>query len=1097
MALKPWIPLLIGTLFTYTAVQAQSAPERINSGALIAQSNELQEKGDYKAAINLLRKISRSDTGYADALYELSYCAIVDSQYNAGYQYAMEGMKLFPDKRHKYVLIAANALDDMKKGDEAVAMYTAEMTNFPHSHLLYFNRGITNLRQEKLTAATADFETAILIDPFYASSHYYRGRLYKQEGKLVPAMMAYLTYLMMAPEGRHRSNIIEDLAAIGKVSDDIRELAAKNSGAQDAFGPIQEILLSKMALDKQYKLKADLEDNIVRQIQVMNEQLQYTANDKSFAMQVYVPLFERIFKNDQFEAMIFTVFSGLKLDKVESWNKKNKKAAGVFYDSATSYLRQLRSTRELDYTQRGKGNLHYLFESGDFVGKGQLSHPAKSQYTGSWEFFYDNGIRKSKGHFNEAEEREGEWQFFYETGELKEKSNYRNGKAFGPSEGWFSNGNLWYKGNYINDELDGTYTAYFYNGRLRIVSQYKNGQKNGPEQQYSYKGFLNYTTQYTNGVEDGKVVSYHPNGQRDVEMMVKMDKKEGAYKSWYDNGKLEGEGQYENDQRQGLWTTYYKNGSIKEKTTYKDNEVTGEFTEYFDNGTLSRKGYYTRKKPDGKILEYDEDGKLYSEAVYERGKLRAINYFDKQGQPIATNTIQKNASAVTFYSPQGYKITEGYFNSQGDREGQYKGYYASGKVSYETQYKNGEVEGPYVTYYYNGGKKEQTAYTNGEEEGYGQSFYFNGQLRSGSWVSKRQRQQNQLRYNQLGKLMSDEYYLDDEQDGWSSYYRPNGTLQYEHKYYKDWLESVTQYDTTGKVLATNVFKGGKGPYLVKHFNGKPMAQGQYEHYQLHGPYNTFYFDGKPHGSYFYKRGELDSVCKLYRHNGTLFYEGRYSNGKYEGDWKYYTETGKPSSIERYSDGERNGETVIYSPGGTPERVIPFKDDMVDGHYKLLAPDGQLIVSVLFKKDVPLSYTYEGKDGQLVPAIPIKNGNGTVTAYYKNGNPSASFGYTDNELEGSYILYHPNGQTLLTVNKSYGYDDGKKTRYYADGKLHKEEYFILGNNHGSLKQYYPNGQLQREDWYYNDEPHGTLRAYNEQGKLTQTKTYYYGTLQSVQ
>jgi uncharacterized protein len=1084
MSPKAWMPLLVVLSFAISPTKAQQKNVLINSGALIAQSNELQQQEKYKAAMALLQQISRSDTGYADALYELSSCAISDTQYRVGYDYAMEGIRLFPEKKIKFLILAASALDDMGKAAEAIGLYTGAMESHPHEYLLYFNRGITQYRTDKLDAAAADFETTILMNPFYASAHYYRGKLYLLQGKLVPAMLAYQTYLLLAPEGRHKSKIITDLLGISKITDEIRELAAKNpSTAKDPFATIQEVVLSKIALDKQYQLKAALEDNIVRQIQVVNEQLQYSAADKSFAMQVYVPLYESIFKLNQFEPMIFSIFSGLEIEAVNNWLKKNKKVIGAFADSASNYLGLLRSTRELDKNKRSTANVHYLFEDGEFVGKGNLANRAQSLYTGTWEFYYVNGAIKSKGHFNEAEEKEGDWVFYYETGALKEKVRYSKGKQNGMAAGWHPNGNPWYKCNYINDAEDGTYVAYFFNGNPRTVSEYKNGKKNGPEKQYSYKGYLTYTTNYVNDLEDGKAISFG----------AKADKKEGHFTSWHPNGQVESEGDFVGDKKEGLWTSYYKTGAVKEKTTYKNGQIMGEFTEYYANGTLSRKGNYTRKKPDGKIVDYDEDGKVFSESVYDNGKLRAINFFDKNGQPIASNTVQKNAAAVIFYTPMGIKISEGYFNNQGEREGKYTYFLPSGKVLSETNYKKDEQDGPYTSYYGNGQKNVETQYAANEESGYSQGYHFNGKPRYNGWLTNGQKQQNFVFYNSLGDKTTQEYYLNNELDGWVTYYNPGNRPDFEYKYNNGWLDSIVQLDTTGKVMGTSVFKGGKGPLLYKHYNGKARSVGQYDHYMLTGPYTTYYMDGSVKGIYFYKYGEFDSAYKEYRFGGKLQTEGQYKNGKPVGVWKHYYADGKIKRIENYNEGERNGAYTIYTPNGNVEAVVSFKDGELDGEYKLFDDNNQLIVSLLFKEDAVISYTYEGKDGKPVPPVPLTNGSGKVSAYYKNGNPSAVIHFSDNLLNGEYVLYYPNGKIYTTCNRSNGAEDGKRMIYYPDGTLWKEDHLLLGNFHGCNKVFYPNGKLKSEEWYYNDEEQGTFKYYNEQGQLTQTKIYSYGIL----
>lgn len=1079
-------------------VSGQDNNPLINSGEILKAGNTLHDNKEYQKAISEYQKINRSDTNYADAIYELSYSYYADSQFNKSLEYANLGMKLFPHKFSTFSMQAANCLDEPKKPDEALLLYDSALKRNPYSAILYFNKGIVNYRFERYDEAKKNFQQCLLINPYYTSAHYFLGNTFLFNGNLVAALLSYNTYLLIAPDGKYSANCINTLSSISKVSDEIVEYTRKkNSSREDNFNVQQEILLSKIALDSKYKLKADLEDNIVRQIQVVHEKLEYNKNDKGFCMQFYVPFYVNMMKKDHFEAMIFTMFSGVENKTITNWNKENKKRKQAFLDEASPYFDLIKSSQILDPSQRESASVNFVYEDGRLIGKGMLTKDKDPHVTGKWEYFYESGALKAKGVFNEKGEKEGEWNYYYENGQLKEKSNMLNGEATGLSEGWFDNGNKWYTEQYSNGKTNGKQTSYYYNGNLRTITQYKDGKKEGEQRYYDTKGQLSTIENLSDDKLNGLARNYHPNGNLKNEMNYVNDEEDGTYKSYYPSGKLNQQGNMEKGKRQGLWTTYYESGGISEKTVYLDNEITGEFTEYYENGQLSSKGTYYKKKIDGKTENYDDDGKIFSDATYEKGRLREINFYDKNGKLISTTTTRRGAANIVFYNAQGFKSQEGYFNKDGYKDGKFTSYYNSGQVSEESNWKEGVKQGSQVTYYPNGKVKETKTFIDGEEDGYVKDYYINGQLNSEGWKVKDKRQQSYLYYNAVGDLTAREYFLNDELQGYSEFFEPKRKVPTsEYKYDNGWIESIIQYDSTGATLCENKFAKGSGPLIYKYPDKKKSSEGAYQHYYLEGPYTYYYFDGSLSAEGFFRNNERDSTYKSYYYGGVLAIEGKYNNGEKTGAWKYYYENGKKREEENYVEGKLNGENKLYLSNGSLDKILHYKDNELDSTYDMFSEKNQLILRFNYKDGYVKSYQYEEKPGIFCNPIPIPGGNGKVLAKYPNGQQSAVLTFADNNLQGERKLYYPDGKLYTDGNRLGGFNDGSFKCFYPTGTIWKEENYVLGNLHGLCKYYYTNGKLEKEENYYADELHGVCRYYDEQGKLKQTRVYHYGSLVSV-
>ena len=197
---------------------------------------------------------------------------------------------------------------------------------------------------------------------------------------MVEAMLSFSTSLLIAPESRYNSNATNFLNTISEVNTTAEEyLRNYKPGKEDNFEDIQEIVTSKIALDTKYKLKTRLEDKIVRQLQVIMEKLEYQANDKGFWMQYYVPLFKNIWDAQNFEPMVYYMFSGLDIKEIKEYNKKEKKKIEAFSNIAVSYLNNLRRSQELQFDKRNNAGDKYYIKNYAVSGKGPYGTNSKNE----------------------------------------------------------------------------------------------------------------------------------------------------------------------------------------------------------------------------------------------------------------------------------------------------------------------------------------------------------------------------------------------------------------------------------------------------------------------------------------------------------------------------------------------------------------------------------------------------------------------------------------------------------------------------------------------------------------------------------------------
>ena len=535
--------------------------ELVNSGELIKTASMLYDSGKYKSALTLLNKVSRSDTNYVRSLYEKANDCEADSQYSQAIKYCEEGLALKEQREYEPDLFntLGNARDDIGQPEKAIKVFDSAIARYPSYSLLYFNKGIALLALKRPAEAELLFQKTLLINPYMYSAHYQLGIAALRQGKIIPAFLSFVGYLLVNPAGKYYSKSIGFLNRISKSTDDVLEYKNKRTIMPDAnYGAVEDILISKIALDKEYKPIIALDDPISRQIQAVFEKLEYSDNNNDFWIQYYLPYYKKVFNGGQFEPLINHMFSSVKIPVIQDYTKKNKKELEDLVNVAAAYFNLLRSTRELLYNKRDSSQENYYYENGVLQGRGVLTNKGKT-LSGRWEFYFPAGNLKSTGLYNAAGERDGQWIFYFHSGKLKAKEFSKNGKLEGIQEYYFENGNLSGRENYVNGQADGLISYWYYAGNLKSATNYKLGKRDGEEKEFYSNGNLFTVNNFTNGVLTGVSHEYYKSGKVKEVEQYSNGKAEGPYKSYFENGVLRVEGQNLKDHAEGEWKYYFEN----------------------------------------------------------------------------------------------------------------------------------------------------------------------------------------------------------------------------------------------------------------------------------------------------------------------------------------------------------------------------------------------------------------------------------------------------------------------------------------------------------------------------------------------------------
>jgi uncharacterized protein len=1076
------------------AVKAQMNVELINSDKILGEANFYYYLGRYSKAISLYEKVGRNDTNYALVLRNLCYSYIEEKEDSLCARASMRGLALNSKFEPDFYYSLGNSLKEMSKFDSAHKVFDEGMKKYPNSFTLIYQKGMVFYKQKKYTEAIDCFQKTLVLNPYHSDSHFQIGKICAEQGRLVPAVLAYEYYLMLDSKTERAQKVtsaLEDLYSGEYQPDPDMKLDDDESGDK-CFGDIRDLIESKVALSPTYKTKCKINLKIVKHLQAVLEKLHYESGTNNWWMEYYVPFFIELQKQDY-----VVPFTCLSLYSVASNNpsvakniRKNKKKIAAFAKWAVKYIQDNLKHPERDrFTDKDKLSV-ILHENNMIAGVGHEN--ATEKPIGTWYYFFEKGGRLMlQGNFNDMGKREGEWKWFYNDGTLKELTRYENGLRQGVSELYHPNGKVQYKFSYKEDEMEGEFTGYKLHGGINETATMKAGKLDGPAKLYFADGTIRAELEYKLGKMNGELRQYTIDGKIYSKSTQLNDKSNGPASQYFPSGKTDNEGAYKNDERFGPWKFYWGNGKLRMEGAYKDKGLRdGIWKKYYRDGTLEAELSYKLGKAEGVQSFYDEDGKIYTQKTYVADRAKKIIYYDKKGKEIGNYLLGKTTQEITEYYPNGRRSAIGEYEN-GERSGDWKFYSENGGwTTVKARYRRDELSGSYTEFFPNGKEELEVDYYRGREDGYKKTYYANGLLSTEGWMVEDEREGDWYYYNERGVIVAHLYFIDDQLHGYQDYFDNKGRRSDEYFIREGLVWTRTQFDSTGTAITKYVSDNGTGTFVSTFSDGRKWLTQEYKNGYQHGAtlrYNykdvkvleTQYVNGQEHG----RRTEY------FEESGKLLSEADIAYGDEEGKRVSYYENGNKRRDEFFISGVRDGVQKYYHENGQLEREGTWHMGDLDGEYKTYADDGSLMYVRYYDYGVLLGYSYLDKEGKMLPMIELEKASGKFESFYQNGNKSFEGEYENGRLNGHALSYYPDGKISDDENYEFGDFVGVQKYYYKNGNIESENNYFSDAFDGWQKYYYEDGKLKREEYYLLDGRFGNWKFYKADGTLDYSRLYY--------
>jgi antitoxin component YwqK of YwqJK toxin-antitoxin module/tetratricopeptide (TPR) repeat protein len=1086
--------------------QAQTAtptkdPVLPDAAAIFKEGSALREKEQYDEAVARYSLITPGDSAYADAQSELAIALLGAKKYSEAVAAAQRSLAAEPFSASTLGILAS-AQEENKQFDAARQTYANALKLYPYNEALWLDRAIGEYNQGQMAPAFTYLQRAALLRPLHGTPHRLLGLLAARQGQQARALISLLTYLAIEP-GADRSQgvlvLVEKISSGQPIVEESEKVTSVVPNTE--FEELDQLITSKVALNKDYLTKVKFNAALVKQTQLLVEKFPVDADPASdFWVRVYAPLVKVLRQEDNLTTFTYLVLYSANDDRARQWVKSNKSRVEKLTDALSGPIQALHNQQPLP-----DGKLAAAwYTSTRLEGLGPGTRDADGSVTptaGPWLFLGKDGEIRERGSYAGPAKRGGLWQTLRPDGSVELEQTYA---STGASQG----------------ELDGTTRMFYPGGQPKSEGVYRTGKIEGTAKSYAPTGKVSETRQFVGDDLEGEVVSFYPDGKPSYRAQMRADKKEGPLQRFYPDGTPEMRFGYTADQLQGPYEVFYPNKTLEKKGTYDKDELNGPYTLNHPNGQPRETGTYTKGKrtglwrayyASGKLSveetfdeagkthgvyhDYDSQGRLLADTYYDHGRIVRMVHFNAAGKATSDVAFKKGRQEVKTYDLEGRVRNTGFIEN-GNQAGEWRRFFADGALREVAHYDaaTGNQVGASELYYANGQLRQRSNFaSDGNREGYFEQFYVDGQREQTGFYHLGQPQGVWKSYSANGRLSQQRELNGGELNGPMLTYETGGKPTGEWTYAYGKLRQAITYDSTGRVAqrqelpatATEVqwhFPGSSGQPAV--LNRAGLADGDYE-----GSQTWLYPNGQPEVTMHMHGGKRYGPYRVQYPSGQTSVEGEYLNGERYGQFSNYYADGTLQNRGRYLAGQRVGEWTFNFPNGKLEKVLTFDDEgELQGPSRYYNPAGELVLEQRYEQGSLVSSLAPGAaPGTAAQVLPPAGG--TVQVAFANGKPAASETYQHGYPAAPFVYYYSTGQVFRRVNYQKGLRSGALVSYWPSGKPMEEENYQHGELHGRCRYYRPDGTLEREETYCAGEHRGPTTYYNAQGKPERTEAYW--------
>lgn len=1048
-----------------------------NNDSILRKGVSLHESKKYKEALVEFEKVKPIDPKFLNAQYEkaLSLSALEkkeDLKILFEDLYQKNRMPEFPTLYTLY----GSFLSDEKEYEKSEMIFKEGEKYLSNSSYFMYNFAILYVRKEEPQKSIDILERIITNNPNHASSHYLLGALAFDNGKITEGTLAFMSYLIIAPTGRYAEQAILKLnAKFGQNYLEKNKLVFSKSG--DNFEEIETILRNQLPLNSAYKVKSEIDDVVIRQVQALAE---YTLEHKmgdGFFETTYIPWIKNLMEQQQFEGFSYYMLLSMENKLGKQLTSQKKKITDFNDNYILNEFWSYYAKRKLDHFGNTQEVIVSLKNGKPYL----IGVQKEGKKEGKYKYLNEDGNLNGELNFkNDA--LEGLQKYYDEKGNLTEEKSFINNKLDGTRTAYFSNGSFSVKENYKDDHLEGISTSYYPNGGKQCEINFTNGERNGKFICLHENGIQKSSIDYTNGKINGAYLSYNEVGDLIESSTYVNGLIEGDYHEYYDGKVLKSESKFSNGKNQDSYKSFYSNATLERENTFENGKIK-KSNNYFLNGKKSSEALYNENEELDTYSYFDMNGNLYFEEKYKGGELKSgLQYSSKNAKPTSINLTK---SAFEMSNFEGKLLVSGRFE-KGKKSNEWIHNFGSGTLRIKEFYRNGNQDGLSTDYYENGLVNSIKNYSNDTINGT-YEVYENGVLdRTFSYAKGNQNGPFTTFYSD-GSLKTEGYFIDGDLNFYKNIYWQNGTVARKEKFIDDHKTSLVTYNLKGAIENNFDYKNKTGKFTFHYNNGTIIQVADMINGKLNGKFISKDNLNTPILECEYVNGLLHNSYKKYSPLGTVFSESIYYCGKLNGSYKQNDLVGNLRLSDENTFGDENGKSTRYYPNKSKMTEYNELNGLVIGEQIYYNQKEEPILALGYDNNILSYYIRKSKTGLLDEKVAITDETAEIISLYPNGKTAIQMHFVKGNLEGQFSINNNEGKPEFECQYHTNLLDGDRIVYYTNGAIYKKEHFVKNNYEGPQEYFKEDKKPWLTATYKNDELHGNTFIYKE-GKLVLTKKY---------
>ena len=299
---------------TRTPVPSTAAEE-----ATVVAGIRLHDQGKFDEAIAKYEEVLRLNPANMAALYEMAYSFAASHEFEKSLAAATRGTEYESELLPLFYDLIGSAHDSLGEAQKAIEAYKKGIQFVPHAAMLYYNMGVTYLESLKnQDEARQAFKKAVSLDPKQPAFHLMLGQAFQTDGRTVPALLAFSTYLIQEPAGPHALSAYGFWRAILRGA---TPAAAAASGDEGDFHEVEAAIArsQQTVIEEMDRGSAELPAFLAHMNRIVARLADQPADRGTLTGAYYLPFFAELKAKNFVETFVYWSMQRAPVDGVRDW----------------------------------------------------------------------------------------------------------------------------------------------------------------------------------------------------------------------------------------------------------------------------------------------------------------------------------------------------------------------------------------------------------------------------------------------------------------------------------------------------------------------------------------------------------------------------------------------------------------------------------------------------------------------------------------------------------------------------------------------------------------------------------------------------------